>query len=53
MEVDAMPQIAIFLVVYCELHHGGILVLLNKNTELQFGLVEHIPGAQDMLGEEN
>lgn len=53
MEIDGMPQIAIFLVVYCELHYGGILVLLNKNTGLKFGLVEHIPGAQYMLGEKN
>lgn len=41
VEVDAMPQTAIFFVVYCELHYGGILVPLNKNTGLQFGLVEH------------
>jgi len=53
VDVDAMPQTAIFLVVYCELHYGGILVLLNKNNGLQFGLVEHIPGAQYMLGEKN
>lgn len=53
MEVDALPQTAFLLVVYCELHHGGILVLLNKNTGLQFGLVEHIPGAQYMLSEKN
>lgn len=46
-----MPQSGIFLVVYCELHYGGILVLLNKNAGLQFGHVEHIPGAQYMLGE--
>jgi hypothetical protein len=51
MEVDAVPQTAIFLLVYCELYYGGILVLLNKNTGLQFVLVEHIPGAQYMLGE--
>ena len=46
-----MPQTAIFLVVYCELHYGGILVLVNKNTGLHFGFVEHIPAAQYMLGE--
>lgn len=46
-----MPQTAIFLVVFCELHHGGILVLLNESIGLQFGLVEHIPGAHYMLGE--
>lgn len=53
VEVDAMPLTTIFLVVYCELHYGGILILLKKNTGLQFGLVGHIPGAQYMLGEKN
>jgi hypothetical protein len=46
-------RLPFFLVVFCELHHRGILVLLNESTGLQFGLVEHIPGAQYMLGEKN
>jgi hypothetical protein len=48
-----MQETAIFFAVYGELHQGGILVLLNKNTGFQFGLVEHIPGAQYLLGQKN
>jgi hypothetical protein len=44
-----MHQAAIFLVNYSELHHGDIVVHLNKNADLQFGLVQHIYDAQDLL----
>jgi hypothetical protein len=40
----AMHQTAIFLVVYGEVYHGYVAVLLNKNAGLQFGL-----GAQNEL----
>jgi uncharacterized membrane protein YwaF len=41
-----MQETAIFFAVCGSLYLGGILVLLNKNAGLQFGFVEHIPGAQ-------
>jgi len=40
-----MHLAAIFFVVYSELHNGDNFVHLNKN-DLQFGLVQHIYGAQ-------
>jgi len=43
-----MHLAAIFFVVYSELHHGDNFVHLNKN-DLQFGLVQHICGAQYLL----
>jgi len=44
-----VQQTVIFLVMYGKLHHGDILVLLNKIYGLQFGLVECIYGAQHHL----
>jgi hypothetical protein len=44
-----MHQTAIFLIICGEWHHRHILVLINRNAGLQFGLVEHIHGAQYFL----
>jgi len=43
-----MHLAAIFFVIYSELHHGDNFVHLDKN-DLQFGLVQHIYGAQCLL----
>ena len=40
-----MHRTAVFLVIYCILHHGKILMLLNKITGF-----EHIRGAQYIIG---
>jgi hypothetical protein len=40
-----LQQAAIFLVIYGKLHHGDILILINKICGLQFGLMECIYGA--------
>jgi hypothetical protein len=40
---------AIVLVICSKLQQADTLVLLNKNAGLQFGLVEHSNGAQNLL----
>jgi len=35
--------------IYSKLHLADTLVLLNKNGGLQFGLVEHSNGVQNLL----
>jgi hypothetical protein len=42
----AMHQTDVFFLVYSELHHEDVLVLLNKNAGLDFGLMGCILGAQ-------
>jgi hypothetical protein len=46
MECGAGLMTDIFLVVYGEIHHSDVLVLINKNAGLQFGLAKIIHGAQ-------
>jgi hypothetical protein len=42
----AMHQTAVCFIVYSDLHHGNVLVLLNKNAGLELGLLGCIRGAQ-------
>jgi hypothetical protein len=49
----AMHHIAVFWVIYSELHCRDILIPLNKNAGFQFGLVEHTDCAQYMFDLKN
>ena len=48
----AVHQTASILVIYAKLHHGDIIVLLNKYASLQFSFADHIPDAQYLLNGE-
>jgi hypothetical protein len=48
----AMHQTASILVIYGKLHHGYIIVLLNKYAGVQFSFAYHIHDAQYLLNGE-
>ena len=49
----AIHQTAIILVIYGKLHHGDIIVLLNKYAGVQFTFADHIlDDAQHLLNGE-
>ena len=45
----AMHHTTIFWVIYSELNYREVLLLLNKNAGLQFGLVKHSDCEQCIL----
>jgi translation initiation factor IF-2 len=45
----AIHRTASILVIYGKLHHGDIIVFLNKYAGVQFSFAEHIHDAQYLL----